>query len=34
MPKKGTWSGMKKLPVRAVNIFGGSSDGEINLTVE
>jgi hypothetical protein len=34
MPKKGTGSGMKKLPVRAVNIFGGSSDGEINLMVE
>ena len=34
MPKKGTGSGMKKLPVHAVNIFGGSSDGEINLTVE
>ena len=34
MPKKGTGSGMKKLPVRALNIFGGSSDGEINLMVE
>ena len=34
IPKQGTGSGTKKLPVRASNIFGGSSEGEILLVVE
>jgi len=34
VPKAGISSGTKKLPVRASNIYGGTSGGEITLTVE